>query len=177
MLPAPDFVRQEVEHPWAIKVGHPVLSLISIVSRVLKIYLYTLAHWANQGSRFLFRGTRLALTLSSLVALPLPLLLIVVIFPCMLCMQSSLFPLLFFDISVLHNRDPRPSFGRMMGHLLMNRMFSRNHQGFRSVVAQTRPQALKQDLHYNNDSDFCEGESSISEKPSNSDQDGKDDGL
>jgi hypothetical protein len=46
-LLALDFVRQEVEHLWAIKVGHPVLSLISIASWVLKTCLYTLTYSAN----------------------------------------------------------------------------------------------------------------------------------
>jgi hypothetical protein len=45
----------------------------------------------------------LTLTFSALVALPLPLLLVVVIFPCMLCVQSSLFPLLFSTFPVPHN--------------------------------------------------------------------------
>jgi hypothetical protein len=129
--------------------------LLSIASRVLKIYLYTLAYSANQGSRFLFEEHCLVdllspcSTASSLASCSsyLSLYALYAVFS---------FPLLFFDISVLHNRDPRPSFGRMMGHLLMNRMFSRNYQSCKSVVAQTRPQALKQDLHYNNDSDFAE---------------------
>lgn len=39
-----------------------------------------------------------------------------------------------FDIFVLYNRDPRPSFGRMIEHLLTNETFLGNHQGYRSVV-------------------------------------------
>jgi hypothetical protein len=39
-----------------------------------------------------FSRNTASLTFSALVALPLPLLLVVVIFPCMLCMQSSLSP-------------------------------------------------------------------------------------